>query len=260
MFRKKLKLLLKSRIVFILISILGFFLLIGFYNGAYGNNGYSVKSDMPVQDQLYRLLRWPALNAVHKVNKTMTPQPSTKVVDEGTYSNIDCFQSTYQGQKHLKWVDDYSLHIQNESQDIAAPRFLQNRVLNELANGNYIEVDIDHQMLLMYENHRLLFHTAIVSGAPTYESPKGIFEVISKHEGAVLSELHPIYGKKYQFQTDYWINFYQQEYGFHESKSHRHFGGQQFLKYGSLGCINIPEAAMKNFYYLSNEGDIIIII
>ena len=227
-------------------------------------NHSSVQQPTTLQKQVYLMLRWPALfqdfmekNLTKSRLSKVKNQSENLLTEEAAY-----FSSTYQGRKKIIWKDELSIVLYDpniETNNIESPIYLKERLIQSLSNGNYVEIDLRHQMLLIYKQHILDLHTPIISGNPNHPSPEGVFEVLSKHQGAYLSGMHPNYHKPYQISVDYWINFYQQQYGIHESDWHRYFGGNQYLKYGSLGCINIPAKTMEIIYHHVNEGDLLIV-
>lgn len=208
---------------------------------------------LSLQEQLYHIFRWPSLTYHRKTESrlSLTKNSSDSQKNVGYY-----FYSTYQGPKEIIEGKHSS---QVPANKIGVSDTLGGCLRSRLSQGSYIEIDIKNQMLLVYQDKKIVFDSPIISGLPEYATPKGGYDIISKHQGAYLSDRHPRYRRPYQLRVNYWLNLSQQKLGIHESTSHHYFGGHQFLRYGSLGCINLPPHKMAELFQIIEEGTLVII-
>ena len=84
----------------------------------------------------------------------------------------------------------------------------------------------------------VLVTTPIVSGATWgYPTPEGLYKVENKDTNCWLS------GADYNVHVDYWIGVIGWQIGIHDADWRTIFGGQQYIREGSHGCINTPKEA-----------------
>lgn len=121
--------------------------------------------------------------------------------------------------------------------------------------GDYIEADLTHQHLYVYQDGQIAFETDFVSGKmntePSCATPPGIFGLTYKTRNATLR------GADYESFVNYWMPFFG-NYGMHDATWRRDFGGTIFLDHGSHGCINLPlDAAAIIYEYVSTGFPVI---
>jgi len=119
---------------------------------------------------------------------------------------------------------------------------------------SYIEADLTHQHLYVYQQGVIVFETDFVSGnmnSPGCVSPAGIFGLTYKTMNAVLR------GENYETPVTYWMPFYG-NFGMHDATWRSSFGGDIFLTNGSHGCLNLPLEAAAQIYNYVYEGSPII--
>lgn len=119
---------------------------------------------------------------------------------------------------------------------------------------SYIEADITHQHLYVYDKGVMVFETDFVSGdmnKPDCISPAGIFGLTYKTLNAVLR------GADYVTPVTYWMPFYG-NFGMHDATWRDSFGGEIYLTDGSHGCLNLPLDAAAIIYNYVYEGSPII--
>lgn len=124
---------------------------------------------------------------------------------------------------------------------------------NDIGNS-YIEADITHQHLYVYDKGVIVFETDFVSGdisKPDCVSPAGIFGLTYKTLNAVLR------GADYETPVTYWMPFYG-NFGMHDATWRDSFGGDIYLTNGSHGCLNLPFDAAAVIYNYVYEGSPII--
>lgn len=115
--------------------------------------------------------------------------------------------------------------------------------------GDYIEADLTHQHLYVYQDGQIAFETDLVSGmtniVPSRATPAGIFGLTYKTRNATLR------GADYESFVNYWMPFYG-NYGMHDATWRRDFGGTIYQNHGSHGCINLPlDSAAVIYEYVS---------
>lgn len=104
---------------------------------------------------------------------------------------------------------------------------------------NYVEIDISNQTMTYFKDGEVLVTTPIVSGATWgYPTPEGLYKVENKDTDCWLS------GEDYNVHVDYWIGVIGWQIGIHDADWRTIFGGQQYIREGSHGCINTPKEAV----------------
>ena len=126
---------------------------------------------------------------------------------------------------------------------------------NKDIGGDYVEADLTHQHLYVYQDGQIAFETDFVSGrtniVPSRATPPGIFGLTYKTRNATLR------GADYESFVNYWMPFYG-NYGMHDATWRRDFGGTIFQDHGSHGCINLPlDAAAVIYDYVSTGFPVI---
>lgn len=115
--------------------------------------------------------------------------------------------------------------------------------------GDYVEADLTHQHLYVYQDGEIVLETDFVSGmtniVPSRATPAGIFGLTYKTRNATLR------GADYASFVNYWMPFYG-NYGMHDATWRRDFGGTIYQNHGSHGCINLPlDSAAVIYEYVS---------
>ena len=111
----------------------------------------------------------------------------------------------------------------------------------------YIEVAIKKQKLYYYEFDKLVLESDVVTGLYD-KTPYGTFSVINKARNVVLR------GIDYNSFVEYWIDFKDHTYGFHDASWRSKFGGNIYLTNGSHGCVNMPRDKVAELYNLVAIG------
>jgi len=122
--------------------------------------------------------------------------------------------------------------------------------MNDIGNS-YVEVDLTHQHLYLYEGGSIIFETDFVSGSmsstPDCVTPEGVFGISYKTKNAVLR------GANYETPVNYWMPFYG-NYGLHDATWRSEFGGQIYITNGSHGCVNLPLSSAATIYDHISSG------
>ncbi len=115
--------------------------------------------------------------------------------------------------------------------------------------GNtYVEADLTHQHLYLFQNGNIVLETDFVSGdmssKPGNVTPEGVFGVAYKTTNAILR------GEDYRTPVTYWMPYFG-NYGMHDATWRSEFGGDIYIANGSHGCINLPlDKAAQIYQYV----------
>lgn len=126
----------------------------------------------------------------------------------------------------------------------------QKKGINDVGDS-YVEADLTHQHLYVYQDGAVVFETDFVSGkmnsTPDCITPPGIFGLTYKTTNAVLR------GADYETPVNYWMPFFG-NYGMHDATWRTNFGGTIYQEYGSHGCINLPLDSAATIYGYVSTG------
>lgn len=118
---------------------------------------------------------------------------------------------------------------------------------------SYVEADMTHQHLYLYNKGQIVLETDFVSGNMSDDSatPEGVFGIAYKTTNVVLR------GRDYASPVSYWMPYYG-NYGMHDATWRDEFGGDIYLTDGSHGCLNLPlDKAAEIYQYMSKGFPII---
>lgn len=113
--------------------------------------------------------------------------------------------------------------------------------------GRYIEVNLSQQRLWAYQDHQLVYSSAITSGATGagFGTATGLFSIYYKTTNTRLRGYQ--YGWDYDVPVKYWMPFHK-GYGLHDAVWRSSFGGADYYYGGSHGCVNLPDATAAWIY------------
>jgi hypothetical protein len=120
--------------------------------------------------------------------------------------------------------------------------------MNDIGNS-YVEIDLTHQHLYLYEKGELVLETDFVSGNMSngWATPAGVFGLTYKTRNAVLR------GEDYETPVHYWMPF-NGNVGMHDATWRVVFGGEIYLNSGSHGCVNLPLSYAEEIYSRISTG------
>ncbi|WP_461213485.1 L,D-transpeptidase family protein [Lacticaseibacillus sp. GG6-2] len=114
--------------------------------------------------------------------------------------------------------------------------------------GNtYVEVDITNQHEYFYQNGKLVLDTAVDTGKPGQDTPKGVDFVWNKVRNKTLTGKNDD-GSSYASPVSYWMPVDYTGVGLHDSPWQKKYGNGWYKTHGSHGCVNNPPAFMAKLY------------
>ena len=116
----------------------------------------------------------------------------------------------------------------------------------QLGHGlTYIDISIEKQRVILFENGRKVMERACVTGTPNRERAThyGSFRINYKQRNGILRGSQ----KLYEAFVSYWMPF-DGGIGLHDATWRGSFGGNIYKSNGSHGCINLPPAFAKQLY------------
>lgn len=119
---------------------------------------------------------------------------------------------------------------------------------NELG-GSYVEIDMSNQHLYLYIDNNIVLESDIVTGCMSNGcyTPAGIFGLTYRTRNATLR------GANYASFVRYWMPF-NKNIGMHDASWRKRYGGDEFMRGGSHGCINLPLESAKTIYEYMEKG------
>ena len=109
--------------------------------------------------------------------------------------------------------------------------------------NEYVEVDIPNQKMTYVKDGEVVVFTDVVTGAAWgFPTPPGYYKIENKDTGCWLE------GPDYRVFVDYWIGFIGYEYGIHDADGRTKFGGENYIRNGSHGCVNTPKEATATIF------------
>lgn len=116
--------------------------------------------------------------------------------------------------------------------------------------GNYIEVDLENQVLYLYKDGEMVMQTDVVTGSTRKYSrmtPTGVYKVYNMMRNVTLK------GDDYESDVSYWMPF-RGGYGLHDAPWRSRFGGSIYTYNGSHGCVNMPTSKARELYETIDVG------
>jgi hypothetical protein len=144
------------------------------------------------------------------------------------YRLIDDFKTTYYvAAEHLRRVSDASL--QPLSDQVADKR---------------IEISLDKQRLIAYENERPVFVCKVASGLPGTETPRGQHRILYKRPSRHMATGTDVVGPAYNLPGVPWCSYFTESgAALHGTYWHNDYGRRN-----SAGCVNLSPANAKKLF------------
>lgn len=118
---------------------------------------------------------------------------------------------------------------------------------------SYIEINLTMQHIFLYIDGKKVLESDCVTGnsARGYDTPAGTYGITYKERDATLV------GENYATPVKYWMPF-NRNIGLHDASWRSRFGGEEYKRNGSHGCVNLPpEKAAKLFKYVEKGMPVI---
>ena len=124
---------------------------------------------------------------------------------------------------------------------------------DEVGSDHWIEINLEQQTLVVYEENQIIFATLIASGLEPFFTQPGVFNIYEKlpletMQGAFEADRSDFY----YLQDVPWTMYFDQARALHTAYWRTYFGYPQ-----SHGCINLSPGDANWLYQWADEGDIV---
>jgi lipoprotein-anchoring transpeptidase ErfK/SrfK len=129
------------------------------------------------------------------------------------------------------------------------------------SNGSkMIFISLKAQKMVSLENGQILVETHVTTGRRGFRTPAGNFQVRNKLENIVLRAPRQFRarGINYNLKVKKWLGI-GSGYGIHDAYWRSRYGGQDFNRSGSHGCINTPLEAVNKIFDWAEVGTRVVI-
>lgn len=116
----------------------------------------------------------------------------------------------------------------------------------------YVEVNLTKQHVLLYKDGKLVDQSDCVSGKTSSPTPAGIYSVTYVDHTYDNHQVELV-GEDYSSKVDFFIPF-SGNVGFHDASWRSSFGGNQYMRRGSHGCVNLPYHMAESIYNTMKKG------
>ena len=116
----------------------------------------------------------------------------------------------------------------------------------------YVDVSIDTQTMIYYENGIPVLVSPCVTGKPGRGTPRGVFAINTKTPGKYLT------GPSWHVWVNRWMRF-AGNCGLHDASWRKQFGGEIYKSNGSHGCVNLPHDVAVALYDRVGIGTTVIV-
>lgn len=160
------------------------------------------------------------------------------MISETPLYNIDSFEIIKNISKNeiaevYAQTDDYYLVSVNGTFGYVSKKHSQS------LGDNYVIIDISSQNLKVYVDDKVIIDTPIVTGKDSTPTYCGVFDVYKKEEN--------VYWPEFNVTVRYGLAFNRGEW-MHDASWRKSFGGKEYHKNGSHGCVNIPLDVMDDVF------------
>ncbi len=174
-------------------------------------------------------------------------------------SEFGDFDPVYYAQKYPEVAqalmnDPYCLY--SHYIDIGSRNGYYRNLDEELSDlDTYIDIDLENQLVTLYEKGAAVLETACVSGdvSKKRETPAGTYQILSMVKGKRLK------GPTWDVWVDYWMQFTEDSIGLHDASWRSRFGGDIYKTSGSHGCVNIKKSDAKSIYEHVSVGTMVMV-
>lgn len=189
---------------------------------------------------------------VSPVNKKVTVENGVTAVKQEGVDGLSVDQDVLTGAVSTSLLAQTPLDLVIATRPVPFKTETTNHV--SLDYGRYIEINLNLQHLWVYQDHQVIYDSAITTGATGagLGTVTGLFSINYKTTNTRLRGYQ--YGYNYDVPVKYWMPFYQ-GYGLHDAVwRNGKFGGPDYYYGGSHGCVNLPDATAEFIYNWAAVG------
>lgn len=117
-----------------------------------------------------------------------------------------------------------------------------------MRKGKWIEVILEEQRLIAWEEGRMVMTTLVSTGVRRTPTPPGSFRISRKYEKQRMR------GPDYDLPNVPWVMYFYQNYALHGTYWHNNFGQPM-----SHGCINLPTGKAAWLFQWAPQGTSVVI-
>jgi lipoprotein-anchoring transpeptidase ErfK/SrfK len=122
-----------------------------------------------------------------------------------------------------------------------------------VTGNRWIEVNLEEQVLLVYDSGKLVFATLISSGSPPFYTQPGVFQIYKMLEHDPMSGAFEADKSDYYYLEDVpYIMYYDKLRALHGAYWNNYLGDR-----GSHGCVNLSVADAHWLFDWAKEGDFV---
>jgi hypothetical protein len=115
-------------------------------------------------------------------------------------------------------------------------------------NNRWIEIDLQQQVLMVYEQGQLVFATMVSTGIKPFYTRPGLHQIYKKMDEDYMTYADP--ADYYYLEDVPWIMYFDQSRALHGAYWHSFFGYPR-----SHGCVNLSISDARWLYGWAHEGD-----
>lgn len=120
-----------------------------------------------------------------------------------------------------------------------------------VSGGRWIDIDLDQQVVAVYDNYRLVYATMTSTGVPGWWTRPGLFQIFEKVETTYMTGAFEADRSDFYYLEDVpYTMYFDEARAFHGAYWHDYFGIEQ-----SHGCVNLSNADAFWLYQWADIGD-----
>lgn len=175
------------------------------------------------------------------INSTPVGDPLLRETVVNVYDQVEAQGTTWYMIGMNQWVDRTKIRVVSPKTE--APEGVE--------NGRWIEINLEEQILAVYENNYLIFATLIATGFEPYYTQPGLFQVYDKVElGTMQGSFAADKTDFYYLENVPWTLYYDGARAIHGAYWRTYFGYEQ-----SHGCVNLSIGDSRWVYEWADLGD-----
>jgi len=175
------------------------------------------------------------------INSATIGEPLNRESVVNVYDKLEAQGTTWYMIGMNQWVDRTKIRVLSPKSE--APEGVD--------NGRWIEINLEEQVLSVYENNQLIFATLIATGYEPYYTQPGLFQIYEKLDFETMQGSFSA-GKTdfYYLENVPWTLYYDGPRAIHGAYWRTYFGYEQ-----SHGCVNLSIGDSRWVYEWAEVGD-----